>query len=746
MISADRTFLRQIGYLKTEDADEERTNEERARAASGVDLLPKNSDAAQLRTHSFECAANEYVWEDGSALYAVSCAFVNEDRTWVRRWTFKMKLKQLNDGLHLEVKRNLGPTVYAHYFADTPFAPRWGTARGIPQALTRLDAWLRRLAFAVNDQAFEEGILASLFRRLEARPRTGSGDRFGVDGGPMIVEGRRPQRLKRQWIFFVRHAESRWNAAQKDYNVVSMYKEQDHGISTKGREQAENLRKQIKAAAAAEASNPWVARFWCAGMIFTSPLTRAIQTAIIALKDVLASGTGELICIRAAREKRELGGADTSGVAMGDQIRTHVHSQLDKLYEAKLNYEVSPTPTGTTREEGQTAATPPASSPTQGEFRPPARGKQHEGKKEAGTGPRATAANGASSLKPDVASSVPGKGAVSSPSTAASTSDQGQISETEGLRLPNLPSKRATVRFADLDAVSTSTKSPDIDLASSEPDLAAMVASAPAELGGPALDLDGAENRVDDSAAATTAARPPIIARTALGTSESQDSLDSSASMGAPVCRNLAELQAAEVSASTKVPVADAVLKGGQRPTTDLKRNLKRTKTTELRLEKRKSLLDAFETISLDTSDVQEKWWDGIVETSADFKDRLEEFMEQLRSSDEETVIVVGHSLFFMAVFRTFLVQGHLPQSQWDFAKSLTKSKLPNCGVVGLYVNWTDDVVGKPVVKEVVPLFGTKLESHSNSKSSENRETPESTGMTATSTELVGRRMAVRSG
>ena len=60
-----------------------------------------------------------------------------------------------------------------------------------------------------------------------------------------------PEPPARKLVFFVRHGESVWNAAQERHDVYSMMKETDHGLSVKGMQQAEALGRRIRRAARA---------------------------------------------------------------------------------------------------------------------------------------------------------------------------------------------------------------------------------------------------------------------------------------------------------------------------------------------------------------------------------------------------------------------------------------------------------------------------------------------------------------
>merc|ERR1719482_2210215 len=89
----------------------------------------------------------------------------------------------------------------------------------------------------------------------------------------------------------------RWNQAQSSCNVCGMLSESDHGLSDTGREQSEQLGKtlanvkkdlqhgSLQAARAWE--RPWLERALSSSVVVCSPFTRALQTAIIALEDIL---------------------------------------------------------------------------------------------------------------------------------------------------------------------------------------------------------------------------------------------------------------------------------------------------------------------------------------------------------------------------------------------------------------------------------------------------------------------------
>jgi len=123
------------------------------------------------------------------------------------------------------------------------------------------------------------------------------------------------------------------------------------------------------------------------------------------------------------------------------------------------------------------------------------------------------------------------------------------------------------------------------------------------------------------------------------------------------------------------------------------------------RLEKDKFIVDAFRQLRFDVEEVQERWWpEGQAESTGQLKARMREFMYQLLFSSQESLVIFGHSLFFQQLMREFLSD--------DVRKSvvgqqLSKSKLPNCGVVRLQVDPSRMLSGPFVEAELV--LGTEM-------------------------------------
>lgn len=145
---------------------------------------------------------------------------------------------------------------------------------------------------------------------------------------------------RKNFIFLVRHGESRWNEAQNNCNVCGMLGEYDHGLSDEGREQARRLRKSA-GAMKVDLDNcqvpawkrPWLQRFLSPDIVICSPFTRAMQTAIIATEDITKE-TGLLKVMWLPREvKTSTMSNDTTGSKKGEELREHLRKELDELYQ-----------------------------------------------------------------------------------------------------------------------------------------------------------------------------------------------------------------------------------------------------------------------------------------------------------------------------------------------------------------------------------------------------------------------------
>jgi len=134
--------------------------------------------------------------------------------------------------------------------------------------------------------------------------------------------------LRPRTVFFVRHGESYWNKAQSELDLWSMAIKKDHPLSNRGRQQAEEL------AARLEAGTADVEPMIHPDVVYVSPLTRAVQTAVIGFSQGLLKSRGhcEFVLMPNAREKQNLGGRDSMPTKIGADIVQHAHDELCTLY------------------------------------------------------------------------------------------------------------------------------------------------------------------------------------------------------------------------------------------------------------------------------------------------------------------------------------------------------------------------------------------------------------------------------
>eukprot|EP00298_Acanthocystis_sp_HF-20_P015701 c21231_g3_i2.p1 GENE.c21231_g3_i2~~c21231_g3_i2.p1 ORF type:complete len:411 (+),score=168.36 c21231_g3_i2:49-1233(+) len=133
-------------------------------------------------------------------------------------------------------------------------------------------------------------------------------------------------------LFFVRHGESKWNKAQADMDVSAMLSETDHALDDEGVNQALGLEEKL--------SNPSTQftkeenDFLSADIIFSSPLTRAAQTALIGLNPILQKK--KIIHLKPnLREKRNFGGRDSSGKKIGNKVPKRILKSLSQFFILK---------------------------------------------------------------------------------------------------------------------------------------------------------------------------------------------------------------------------------------------------------------------------------------------------------------------------------------------------------------------------------------------------------------------------
>eukprot|EP00486_Rosalina_sp_Unknown_P003678 CAMPEP_0201575342 /NCGR_PEP_ID=MMETSP0190_2-20130828/20475_1 /ASSEMBLY_ACC=CAM_ASM_000263 /TAXON_ID=37353 /ORGANISM="Rosalina sp." /LENGTH=468 /DNA_ID=CAMNT_0048004841 /DNA_START=91 /DNA_END=1497 /DNA_ORIENTATION=+ len=135
--------------------------------------------------------------------------------------------------------------------------------------------------------------------------------------------------FKDKTIYLIRHGESEFNAALEKSDVVEMWSKTDHPLTSKGIEQCITLNERIKNA---DREDDDVKDFLSVDSIFSSPLSRAAQTAFISLSEHPVMKESGLILLANCREFKSIGGRDSTGNRLGADIKDRC---LDKLKRHK---------------------------------------------------------------------------------------------------------------------------------------------------------------------------------------------------------------------------------------------------------------------------------------------------------------------------------------------------------------------------------------------------------------------------
>lgn len=217
-------------------------------------------------------------------------------------------------------------------------APAWFSAQ--PLGFPIADVGKKVLRIDVHDQHAVIGSLAlqlahirqhaTVTHELVADPRVGGKLRRKGSVSFQILDSAKVRH--RRTVYFIRHGESVWNEAQSKLRLHEMARTSDHPLSESGRRQAEELSRRI--AEAGSRGDPAARQLLEADVVYASPLTRAIQTAVIALGPSIMKphGPGEIVLMANAREKQNLGGFDTQSTKIGAEIVDHAQKALDALY------------------------------------------------------------------------------------------------------------------------------------------------------------------------------------------------------------------------------------------------------------------------------------------------------------------------------------------------------------------------------------------------------------------------------
>jgi len=220
------------------------------------------------------------------------------------------------------------PSWYTAYSLDFPIG-RTGVAR-LKLELTDLGVLIGSLDIPYDQLPGHSRIDLELQLRPEAdSPPSGKACTVSFQ----VLDAR--EVLGPKTVFLVRHGESSWNKAQSKLDLYEMGRQTDHPLSPDGFAQSEALNEAIeKDTKHLGLLNPDV--------VFVSPLTRAVQTAVIGLRKVLSEpGSGELVLMANAREKQNFGGFDSQPSAIGSGVIKRTLEELVILYQEQKNSKIT---------------------------------------------------------------------------------------------------------------------------------------------------------------------------------------------------------------------------------------------------------------------------------------------------------------------------------------------------------------------------------------------------------------------
>ena len=147
---------------------------------------------------------------------------------------------------------------------------------------------------------------------------------------------------QRKTLYLVRHGESEWNRGQAKLDLATMYSQVDHPLSAEGRKQADALAATLARVmrstpgdGGGEDGEATALRELCkSDLVLCSPLTRALQTCVLALGDVLRQQGTRVVLAPNARERINPGAVDSIGTAIGaEAVRERLLTTTTEIYD-----------------------------------------------------------------------------------------------------------------------------------------------------------------------------------------------------------------------------------------------------------------------------------------------------------------------------------------------------------------------------------------------------------------------------
>jgi phosphohistidine phosphatase SixA len=285
-----------------------------------------------------------------------------------------LKLKINNFEIKTESKNNnLNPLF--HSFHEFPFLPSLETdflrIKVLDHDLTSHDDKIGKNLISLQELFSYKEITVPLI--MQTRRKSVLLDHPTTVTLRLVYLGKRPETHITKTIFLIRHGESKWNISQSEKNLKGMVTQYDHELTSVGIQQAELFHQKWTHAASTSRDERGLEDYYSflsANAIFSSPLTRALETALItceghpafqlhttlatndpsvvpemtsdfderpvsespgcATRTRLAVHRRPLTLLSTLREVKNFGSFDTVGQYSGEEIVTHVNKMIQR--------------------------------------------------------------------------------------------------------------------------------------------------------------------------------------------------------------------------------------------------------------------------------------------------------------------------------------------------------------------------------------------------------------------------------
>jgi broad specificity phosphatase PhoE len=253
------------------------------------------------------------------------------------------------NGIELKTQtknNNLNPVF--HSFEEFPFIPQENdllSIKVLDHDVTSHDDKVGKASILMSELLSKKQITIPL--AMQTRVKAGNDGITSVTIR-LVYSGPRPLESIKKTIFLIRHGESKWNISQSENNLKGMVRQYDHELTETGLQQASlfNQRWKFALTTSHESDIEDYQSFVNASVIYSSPLTRATQTALLTCEghEAFKSPNGKLTLLSSLREVKNFGSFDTVGRYSGEEISKHVHEMLKRdLGEERCQEVLKPT-------------------------------------------------------------------------------------------------------------------------------------------------------------------------------------------------------------------------------------------------------------------------------------------------------------------------------------------------------------------------------------------------------------------